>query len=234
MANTKMFFPRPIPSGSAGFPSPGAGEASGEAMGTTSDTYISDSIRKVCLQSYTASHMRVIFDVMPVVSVNSQASYESMTPVHAPGSFQVYEKSPSLTFSVSEVKLVSRTPQEAWRNLKYLNILKSWRMPFFGQNAYPQYMGAPPEVLLFSAYSIGGNSRRGNINNVPVVMTQLDYTYPNDCVYIPTANNGDDISNTPFPTIMTLNIALSETFSASDIEKFNLKDYHEGTMIKVR
>lgn len=219
-------YPKPIPQGT-----PRNLKGEGGEVGD----YISNTF-KVCLQSYTATHIRVIFDVMPVLSVSSAASYESMAPVHTPGSFQVYEKSPSMTFSLSDVKLVSRTPQEAYRNLKNLNILRAWRSPFFGKAdaGYEQFFGAPPEVLLLSAYTNGtgqATPSQGNINNVPVVLTQLDYQYPNDCVYVPTADNGDELSKTPFPAILPMTLSLSETFSAHDMETFSLKDFREGRMI---
>ena len=92
------------------------------------------------------------------------------------------------------------------------------------------FLGAPPKVLLLSAYSrVGatmGTRGIGHIRRVPVVIQQLSIPYPSDTDYIPTA----DDNPTPMPTIMTLDMTLVETHSPAEYQRFNLTDFREGNL----
>lgn len=100
---------------------------------------------------------------------------------------------------------------------------------------YKHFLGAPPDVLHFSAFS-DKNEFRGNISNVPVVMKTLSFNYPNDVDYIPVGaskqltSGVDKLLGTPFPTFMTLSINLTETHSPREYMRFNLLDYREGNL----
>lgn len=100
---------------------------------------------------------------------------------------------------------------------------------------YKHFLGAPPDVLYFSAYS-DKNEFRGNISNIPVVMKSLNFTYPNDVDYIPVGaskqliSGVDKLLGTPFPTFMTVSIGLTETHSPREYMRFNLLDYREGNL----
>jgi len=101
-------------------------------------------------------------------------------------------------------------------------------------------LGAPPEILYFSAYTqssgtftnINSNRYRGNIKRVPVVLTNLSITYPPDVAYIPTLKHGntDALGNVPFPTIMSISISLVEAHSPGETNKFNLAKYASGVL----
>lgn len=125
----------------------------------------------------------ITFNTTPVVRENQRVDYNTITPVHAPGSIQVFRSSPSRTFTIS-AKLVSRTPEEALANQKRLQIIRSWTKPYFGEshNINQNYtvsqetsdslpdtpsptqtnmsesgsydmLGAPPEILYFYGYA---------------------------------------------------------------------------------
>lgn len=91
-------------------------------------------------------------------------------------------------------------------------------------------LGAPPDVLLLSAYSApvsSGIVKSGAIQNifkVPVVMTTLNFSYPTEVDYIPT------LYNVPMPTLMTLEITLNETHSPTEYERFSLEKFHDGIL----
>lgn len=74
----------------------------------------------------------VIFDVTPDLNESRSVSYDMHDPVQAPGQIMVYKKTNARRFSLTQIRLVSRTPVEASRNLAYLWILRSWTMPNFG------------------------------------------------------------------------------------------------------
>lgn len=105
------------------------------------------------------------------------------------------------------------------------------RTALFGQ----QQLGAPPQVLYFSAYSntpLGSttsqNTKASNqqehIRRVPIVIQQLSIPYPSDVDYIP-AENG-----TPMPTLMTIDMVLLETHSPGEYNRFNLSKFKNGIL----
>lgn len=90
-------------------------------------------------------------------------------------------------------------------------------------------LGAPPEVLYLSAYSnpalVGGQwGTATNIYRIPVVITNLGITYPNDVDYIPT------MDKEPFPIIMSITLSLAETHSPREFEKFDIFKYRDGKL----
>jgi len=92
------------------------------------------------------------------------------------------------------------------------------------------FLGAPPQILLLSAYSrtgaVNGTKGIGHIRRVPVIIQQMSIPYPSDVDYIPT----DDENPTPMPTVMTLDITLLETHSPTEYENFSLDDYRLGNL----
>jgi len=105
-----------------------------------------------------------------------------------------------------------------------------------------ELLGAPPNILYLYAYSTGANDTRQhaygvNINRVPVVLTELSITYPEDVDYLPvnTDFGGDFIAvsptfSEPFPIKMDVSITLLETHSPLDYEKFSLMSYKTGQL----
>ena len=96
--------------------------------------------------------------------------------------------------------------------------------------------GRPPAVLLLSAYSRDSatgrgpwpgakNAIEGHINRVPVVIQNLNISYPSDVDYIPAA-----LSGVPMPTIMSIDLTLQETHSANEYEKFDLRLFKQGKL----
>jgi len=77
----------------------------------------------------------VSFDASPVVSENRNVNYNSLEPLHAPGQIQVYKNTSSRNFQLSDIKLISRTIEEADRNLRRLWRLRGWCMPRFGNSS---------------------------------------------------------------------------------------------------
>ena len=221
---------------------------------------------KVKLQSaldYGDGYKIVLFDVTPTVSESGAVNYQALDPIHAPGQMMSYKNTGSRTFRI-DAKFISRNPKEARNNIERLNVLRGWRMPYFGaestgitdvkdtvnpahntatigqnltkmQNTLRQRMGLPPEVLYLSAYAsgiIGGNSRRGNITNVPVVIENLSIEYSPDVNYILTESRGsnDPLGGVSFPVIMGIGIDVKETHSPYEYSTFNLPRYYAGIL----
>jgi hypothetical protein len=220
---------------------------------------------KVKLRSQLSRDL-VVFDVVPDVSETRSVEYKSMNPVHSPGTIYAYSHTPSRVFAINNARLISRTPLEASKNMIKLQRLRSWTLPYFG-SASNGRLGLPPDVLSLYAFAaepirtvakttisnpdrpdIGESTNtststsRGsqfNLHNIPVVLNNLQITYPSDVDYIPTAAfreetlQGDFIeipAGEPFPTIMSVDLNLFETQSPSDFNRFNLDDYRRGRL----
>jgi hypothetical protein len=217
----------------------------------------------------TQRNASITFDVTPELVENRNINYKSFDPVHAPGQIYVYQNTSARTFQLSNIKLISRTPEEASKNLARLWTMRGWTMPSFGTSSFQNgtkafneqisaddsgnvdvremirqmsgdtiqtnFLGAPPAVLYLSAFSrMGANNGTrsvGHLRNIPVVITQLSIPYPTDVDYIPTASSdGSGKDSTPMPTIMTIDMQLTETHSPNEYEKFNLQDYRLGNL----
>lgn len=92
-------------------------------------------------------------------------------------------------------------------------------------------LGAPPEVLYLYGYSSQSVDRKNvvgvNINRIPVVLTTLDITYPEDVDYIPIqTTKGAE----PFPVKMDVSMTVMETHSPIEYENFSLEAYKSGTL----
>lgn len=183
----------------------------------------------------TITDSLVVFNTMPTIYENNSAAYETLSPAHMIGDFHVFTKSPSRTFEINDLKLVSRNQQEARDNIGRVFTMKGWTKSYFGDttdhgasgnlsNELVNWLGAPPEVLKFSAI--------GFFNEIPVVLEKFSVNFPNDVDYIPTASNGenDPLGNIPFPLVTTISFTLLEQHSASEYETFNLQSYRTGTL----
>jgi len=211
-----------------------------------------ENVHKVKLRDYSGNI--VTFDVTPDLIESRNVNYSSIEPIHAPGAISAYKNTSSRSFNISNIKLISRTQQEADLNLKRLWLLRSWCTPRFGasstlnqnqaslrtiQSKNPGFvvetfdttdfgtelLGAPPAVLYLSAYSrSSGSGKMQHINRVPTVIQQMSIPYPSDVDYIPTTND------VPMPTMMTLDITLMETHSPGEYERFSLDAFKTGNL----
>lgn len=214
---------------------------------------------RVSLRNSRNTSEVVAFVATPDLIETRNVNYKTVDPVHAPGQIFAYASTSSRNFNISSVKLISRTSKEAAHNLKMLWLLRSWTMPRFGKsdltdsqrldrefidstsNAADQISvfgldvgtenrGAPPAVLLLSAYSsgttaTGSHKYAQHINRVPVVIQNLSIPYPADVDYIPAEGSG-----VPMPTIMTLDMTLAETHSPNEYENFSLDAFKNGLL----
>lgn len=198
---------------------------------------------------------RVVWDVSPEFNESRSVVYKNIDPVHAPGAIYQYAGTGSRTFTING-KFISRSVNEATKTLAYIQYLRTWAMPVFGRvgdDPPPgeNTLGAPPAVLLLSAYSMsppgdfvntyvptGPERVRGNqtgrpmqkaignnIFQVPVVITNLDIPFPADVDYIPTVNNY------PVPMITNVSLTLVETHSPNRYSGFDLQAFKNGNLV---
>jgi hypothetical protein len=108
---------------------------------------------------------QVSFDVTPLFSVSGSVEYAPVTPVHMPGSIQVYKHTNSRNFEITAT-FISRNAADALENMSKLQKLQSWRLPYFGATS-----------TLTAAHTL--NRKSDTIGGIDT-STARDTTYVND------------------------------------------------------
>jgi hypothetical protein len=215
-------------------------------------------VRLFAVRKFPTEH--VIFEASPVLSEARTVEYAAVTPVHMPGSIQVYKRTNARTFSLT-AKFVSRNREQATTNMKYLQLLRGWTMPYFGTRSATDgftgsitappvgghdpnasavatrsnMLGAPPDVLYLYAYSNSYMSRedRGNEMNGRINIKKLPVVITNLSFDFP-----DDVdyipvegTNEPFPVKIDVRIELAETHSPHQYEDFSLSMFKKGQLV---
>ncbi len=168
----------------------------------------------------------IVFDVSPKISETGTVTYTPRNIPHLPTSLNYFESVSARTFSVSDIKFISRTDYEAEQNKRARHLIKSWSKNSFGVNNADGFkLGMPPKILLFRAYCSDITSGIGGINDIPVVITQFDFDWPNDVDYI--ADKGGN----PTPIIQTCSLGLLEMHSPQQITQFDFEAFKNGTLL---
>lgn len=163
---------------------------------------------------------KVVFDVMPRIDESASVDYEPITPIHHPGAIQKYRNSSVRSWRIT-ARLISRTSAEATLNLQYINVMRAWQKPFFGEGtaaSMPDKLGAPPPVLTLSAYG------PRMIGPVKCVMKDCNWSWDNTLDWIPTADGN------PFPVIIDVNLSLEESWSPAEYSGFDIVKYKQGDL----
>ncbi len=156
----------------------------------------------------------VVFHATPQIQETGSASWNEIDSGRAPASILTYAGSPSRNFNIS-AKFISRTQKEANLTLRYVNLLRSWRLPYMTEAA--DRIQAEPEVLNLFGY---GHMFRA----IPVIMRSLNIDLNDDVDYIK-ASNGTDV-----PIIWPVSMTLQEIHTISDFDKFNLDEFKKGIL----
>ena len=168
----------------------------------------------------------VIFDNMPEIQETRAADYEPLQPPQLPGEFQKYKGTKSVQWTITAV-LTASTTAEATLNRYYVNTLRVWTFPFFGEQQQQKFnrLGAPPPVVNFMGW-------RNLVVSVPTVITNLNWTWPKDVDWLPTSEI-DSVSGMPipFPAVITITITLVESFSPAQMNSIDLASYRAGDLI---
>lgn len=206
-------------------PSSGVSAASLKRQSMSSSNGKEHMVRLTEQEGVDGSPYTLYFYVMPEVVEARNVSYEAVAPPQFPGAFQKYKGTDSVQWTINAT-FVCRNTAEATRNLEYLNVLRAWTKPFFGETTgqqYPDKLGAPPPVLILEGF------KSKIVGPVPVVITSLNWNWPRDVDYIPAESDGDLI---PFPTVMQIAIQVVESYSTDEFNKFSLRDYRNGNFSK--
>lgn len=171
----------------------------------------------------------VVFEVMPSISESRNAAYDEFTPLQHPGDMLKYRATASRSWSLS-TKLVSRSSEEATKNLKTINIIRAWTMPFYGVGtendpSTKQYLGSPPQILTLTAYG------KMMIGPVKCVLESYNWQFPDNVDYLPAyPDGGESGPPSPFPVILNIELQLKESYSPAEFSGFSLSKFKNGEL----
>lgn len=218
-----------------------------------------NNVYAVRLRHPSNVNRRVTFDVTPELIETRNANYKTVEPVHMPGYVFAYGNTSPRTFNIANVKLISRTPKEASINIRRLQVLRSWTMPYFGASKG----GGGDEEFDTLRTLINGTTDLPDYNReeeeIFGVASPEILGAPPDVIYLSAYSRGsqgkaEHIKNVPvimqqlsipypsdvdyipseegvpMPLIMTLDMTLAETHSPLEYETFDLAQYRSGTL----
>lgn len=164
----------------------------------------------------------IVFDCNPKINETTSISYPQKSIPQLPTSINYFDNVSARMFSLSDIKFVSRTRQEAQNNNSVIYYLRYLTKPNFGSAGN----GLPPKVLLLSGFNSSNQPESmGALNSIPVVITNLEIDWPNDCDFIPD-NNG-----VATPIIRSGSISLMEFHSPKQIAEFDLNKFLQGNLL---
>lgn len=211
---------------------------------------------------------RVVWDATPEFSESRSVMYKNIDPVHAPGAIYQYGNTGSRTFSI-QGKFISRSVTEATKTLAYIQYLRTWAMPVFGSDPNQpgnnpavgeDILGAPPAILLLTAYAIGNPSTSAAASQVKIGTNvpgankaMINSENPGYNTSVPAIGNNifevpvvitsleipypsdvdyiPTINQIPVPMIVTVSLQLTETHSPNAYAKFNLQQFKAGNLL---
>jgi hypothetical protein len=162
----------------------------------------------------------IVFPYTPTVTMNNQATYNSVAPTHSNYTSNAYKNSSVGPIAVSG-KFTAQNEYEASLILGVQHLLRSLTKMRWGDDPDA---GAPPPVCRFFAY---GNSM---IDNVPVVVTGWKMEYPDSVDYIQVGAGIKDYGNSFVPSVCTISIDLAVQYSRTEQLNFNVRDFLAGKL----
>lgn len=187
----------------------------------------------------------IIFPYTPNVMFGTMANYGNFHFTHSNFPYYQYQNSQPDALQITG-DFTCQTNEEARYVLAVLKFLRASTMIEYGtQAAQTGLAGTPPPVLRFNY--LGGHM----FNNVPVVVTTVNYILENDVDYVevqlPGSRSGKTtIDSSPYgedaivhnenrtymPTIMTISIVLQVQPNPKDVrDNFNLEEFKNGNLI---
>lgn len=200
----------------------------------------------------------MVWNYTPTISESRQVNYEFDQPVHTNAGYNNYKNSSNPVLNVQGT-FMANTGAEAMYLLAVITFLRAVTLMDFGRlagtSANPDMAvaGAPPPILLFSAYG------RYMYNDIPVVVKNVSFTFPEDVHYVqvPVDSsmnqfntksteirnyfqnlrlNGVNMNkeNEVFvPHKMTITLQLEEQVTADYVSKsFNLNAFKRGELLR--
>jgi hypothetical protein len=136
---------------------------------------------------------RMIWPYTPSIQYNHNTEYQPIQTIHANQDFHVFARAPAIEFVV-DGEFTIQNQLEGQYAMACLHFLRSVSKMNFGEN--DPNAGTPPPVLLFNAYG------PFVFNEVPVILKQFTFTFPNDVDYVEVVVAGSKtVQTTPAVTV---------------------------------
>lgn len=137
----------------------------------------------------------VYFPFTPTINFTHSASYGSYDITHSIYQQNFYQMSPNPTINLT-ASFAPQTIDDMAYAVAALNFFKSCTKGDFGaytvEGRVNEKAGLPPPVLVLSGYG------HLNMNNVPVIVRSVNYTFPEDTDYVMLGFDGDRYYEIPF------------------------------------
>jgi hypothetical protein len=161
------------------------------------------------------------FPYTPVIRTGHMVHYTEMELTHTNYQPHAFNRSQIQNISIS-AQFTSQTDLWAKYSLAAIHFMRTITKMRYGQS--DDLRGAPPPVLLFSAYGTY------MFENVPVVVSNFSITLPNDVDYIDTQVN---YIHHAVPAVFTMDIELMVQRAVGPIRKeFTLGKFASGALAK--
>lgn len=162
---------------------------------------------------------KIIFPVLPTMTLSHKAEYNTTSLVHSNYSFMSYKNS-----SVEDISISCEWPVETQDDAKeWLDMVKLGRAltkMFYGESTN---LGNPPLICTLKGYS--GGYPATLLPDTPVVIKSFTVDLKDDVNYI--AYNGVDY----VPRLSNITIVVGVIFNRNSQRAFNYQEYRDGTGI---
>jgi len=165
----------------------------------------------------------VLFPYTPVIQVAHKASYDMMNLVHTNYTTPAYQHSSVDSISI-QAQFTANYAAEAEYVIAMLHFFRTVTKMFYGQD---QLAGTPPPVLFLDGYG------PYTFDHIPIVITNFDYSLPNDVDYISCTIKGSSTTDKQkVPTSLNVNISAVPTYSRNKISnQFGLEKFSTGSLL---
>jgi hypothetical protein len=157
----------------------------------------------------------LMFPIQPQITMNGQANYDDVAPIHNNYPFPAYQNSqPGSITIVGEFPVESPEDADYW--VAATHFLRSATKMYYGNTSNK---GAPPPIVKLNGY--------GNyvMKNIPCVVEQFTTDLPNQVDYI-RSTGGNYV-----PADSTINVVLKPIYSRNKVEQFSLDSFVSGGLI---
>lgn len=169
----------------------------------------------------------LLFPYTPTISVTQAVDYKNIDLVHSNGDILTYNRTPSVTLSVSGDFTV-QSQREGEYALAVLHFLRVVSKMYFGEiDKASKKAGLPPPVLIFTGYG------SYVFNNLPVILKSHSYTFDKamNMVNIETWNGG----RVSIPAMFSISMELQVQQTPQAMRKtFSLDTFRTGELMRSR
>jgi hypothetical protein len=176
----------------------------------------------------TASNFRpleatggVLFPYTPVIALSHRANYEMEGLLQTNYTTPYYTKSSVDSISI-QGRFTAQNENEANYILAMMNFFRTATKMFYGAS---QNRGTPPPVLYLDGYG------QNLFDHIPIVISEFQYSMPNDCHYITTKTYMGGRQNR-VPVDLNVTINAIPTYSRNKISnQFDLTAFSNGGLL---